>query len=125
MGRSRPDWLSFVQVLVFGTFLLLLIDRESFRRGCLTALKKLGQTCRRLLYDWPVSLFQLPWVRKFFDSVFYAVLIGYGVKPLIFTVCLLMPFRLFLGELTWGTWAITFWPSIWRSTRRWDATWTN
>jgi hypothetical protein len=102
------DWLSFVLVLVFGTFLLLLIDRESFRRGCVTALKRFGQSCRWLAYDLPVSLLQLPQVRKFFDSIFYAALVGYGVKPLIFTVCLLLPFRLFRGPLTWGTWTITF-----------------
>lgn len=103
-----PDWLSLVQVLLFGTFLLLLIDREGFRRGCLSVLRRLGQTCRWLLYDLPVSTWQLPWVRKFFDSAFYAVLIGYGVKPLIFTTCLLLPFRLFRSELTRATWAITF-----------------
>ncbi|MCU0979564.1 MAG: hypothetical protein MUF25_10415 [Pirellulaceae bacterium] len=102
------DWLSFVLVLVFGTFLLLLIDRESFRRGCVTALRRFGQSCRWLAYDLPVSLLQLPQVRKFFESIFYAALVGYGVKPLIFTVCLLLPFRLFRGPLTWGTWTITF-----------------
>ena len=43
VAAPGPDWLSLVPVLVLGTFLLLLIDRESFRRGCLTALRKLGQ----------------------------------------------------------------------------------
>nr|HPM82168.1 nucleoporin [Candidatus Anammoximicrobium sp.] len=103
-----PDWLSLVLVLLFGTFLLLLIDREGFRRACLSGLRKLGQACRWLLYGLPVSMWQLPWVRKFFDSVFYAVLIGYGLKPLIFTACIVLPFRLFRGELTWATWVITF-----------------
>ena len=103
-----PDWLSLVSVLVLGSFLLLLIDREGFRRGCLSLIQKLGRTCRWLLYDLPLAMWQLPWVRKFFDSVFYSVLIAYGVKPLIFTVCLLLPFRLFRGALTWSAWTITF-----------------
>jgi len=108
VAAPAPNLLSLVPVLVLGTFLLLLIDREGFRRGCLSLLRKLGQMARRGLYDLPVSLWQLPWVRRFFDSVFYAVLIGYAVKPLMFTICLVLPFRLLFGWLTWSTWTITF-----------------
>ncbi len=108
VAAHSPDWLTLIPVLVLGTFLLLLIDREGFRRGCLALLRELGQRGRWLVYDLPVSMWQLPWVRRFFDSLFYAVLIGYAVKPLIFTVCLVLPFRLFLGWFTWSTWTITF-----------------
>lgn len=99
---------SWLPVLLLGTFLALLIDREGFRRGCVATLHRLGQAVRRLAYDWPLSFFQLPWVRKFFASDFYAALIGYGVKPLAFAGCLLLPFHLFHGELAWSTWAIVF-----------------
>jgi len=105
---SGLDWPSSLCVLAFGTFLLLLINREEFRQACLNGLKRLGQWCRRLAYDLPVSVFHLPQVRKFFESMFYAALIGYGVKPLLFTVVLVLPFRLLRGPLTTSAWAITF-----------------
>ncbi len=109
-GTVAPglDWVSLAFVLSCGTFLLLLLNRESFRQGCVAALKRFGQACRHVAYDLPVSIFHLPQVRKFFESMFYAALIGYGVKPLLFTVVLVLPFRLLRGPLTSSAWTITF-----------------
>jgi hypothetical protein len=95
-------------VVFLGVFLLLLLEHARFRQWCLDRLWDSARAVRRMVYDLPVALLRLPWVRRFLDSPVYAALVGYGVKPLAFTAALLLPLELAYGRVTWGTAAITF-----------------
>lgn len=107
-GAGLPNWETLMCVFALGTFFLLLLTRPNFRQACLTALRTLGHGCRWVIYDWPLSFFRLPWVRRFFDSDVYRALTAYGTKPAIFTGFLVLPFHLFLGRLAWETWGAVF-----------------
>lgn len=104
----RPDILGVAQVLLLGIFLLLLLENAAFRQWCLMNLRRLGRAARKLVYDLPVVTLRLPWVRRVLDSPLYTAAVGYLLKPLLITGCLLFPFALSLGGIGWVTAALTF-----------------
>ncbi len=76
---------AFSFVLVFGIFLMLLIENSNFRSWCLERLKRFGKFWVYLFRDFPEILLRLPWVRRMFDSPWYVAFINYVLKPLIVT----------------------------------------
>ena len=105
---QTTDPLSLAEVGLLGMFLLLLIQSEAFRRGCLTGLQRFGRGIRWWFYALPLATLRLPWVRRFFDSLLYAVFVGYVFKPALFACGLLLPFTLVRGGMNWGHALIAF-----------------
>jgi hypothetical protein len=108
ISAVSPSLQTIGAVVLLGIFLLLLLEHARFRRWCLDRLWDAARTLRRVVYDLPVAVLRLSWVRRFLDSPFYAGIVGYGVKPLLFTAALLLPFELAYGRVTWGATTITF-----------------
>jgi hypothetical protein len=98
----------FLVIFLLGTLILLLIVHPGFRAGCWELLRKCGRAVRRLVYDFPMALLRWRWVRSFLDSPFYHACVGYLLKPLAFTACLLLPLYLLYGEIRLSRMAIAF-----------------
>jgi hypothetical protein len=86
-GYSIPA-ISFV--LVFGIFLMLLIENAQFRSWFMQLLRRIGQAIVYVVRDLPEVMLQLPWVRRLIESPTYVATMNYGVKPLVITSIILL-----------------------------------
>lgn len=103
-----PHPVTVAQVALLGIFLLMLIEKESFRAWCAARLRRVGQWTWRLLYDWPMAMLRWPWVRRLLESPLYIAFVHYLFKPLVITTLFLLPFELRFEPVTSATWGMVF-----------------
>ncbi len=77
-------------VLIFGIFLMLLIENEAFRGWCFRGLRRLGSLVTYLVRDVPALLFRLAWVRRILESTGYVAFLNYVFKPLLISTGILL-----------------------------------
>jgi hypothetical protein len=70
---------------LLGTFLLALIHLPPLRAWIAEALAQSYWASRLLFYDMPLSLWAMPWLRRFLQSWPSMLLYWYGIKPLAIT----------------------------------------
>lgn len=81
-------------VLLFGTFLLMLLRSSSFREMVLLGLRKVFKALKVVIYDVPKKFFELRWVRKILQSRPFRLIGSFIIKPLILTIPLPLVFSI-------------------------------
>jgi hypothetical protein len=66
-----------------GAFLFLLLHVPRFRGGVVLALRGLGRGLRRLLFEWPRALWQLPVVRRLRESRFTRLIVAPAIPAAV------------------------------------------